>query len=229
MAAHPSVKGFKVGDRVVYMHGATYAQFTSVPTSKTLLHIPDGVSADIAAGSVLQGLTALTLIREAAGISPGPAGPDRPWALVHAAAGGTGGLMVQILHTFGVNVIGTAGNADKCALAKKSGADFVINTQEEDVTARTKAITEGRGVDVILDGVGKATFDADLEMIARKGSIISFGNAVSSLCHDPRSFFGCVERLPVLTVLNPLVWRRATGQHSPAWTEECQVVAARVH
>ena len=188
MAAHPSVTGFKVGDRVVYMHGATYAQFTSVPTAKTLLHIPDGVSLETAAAAVLQGLTALTLIREAAGISPGPAGPNRPWALVHAAAGGTGGLMVQILHTFGVNVIGTAGNAEKCALAKKSGADFVINTQEEDVTARTKAITEGRGVDVILDGVGKATFDADLEIIARKGTIVSFGNAVSLSVTNPPSF-----------------------------------------
>lgn len=135
------------------------------------------------AAALLQGLTALTFIREAAGITASGYGVgEAPWTLVHAAAGGTGSLLVQMLSAFGARVIGTAGTDEKCEKARKGGAQWVVNNRTEDVKARVLEITGGRGVDVIFDGVGKATFDLDLEVVARKGTLIVFGNAVSTCC-----------------------------------------------
>ncbi len=221
VAVHPSVTGFKVGDRVVYMHTSTYAKFTSVPSAKTILHIPDGVDLETAAASVLQGLTALTLIREAGEISPGPAGPNRPWVLVHAGAGGTGGLMVQILHTFGANVIATAGNAEKCAVAKKNGADAVINTQEEDLVARVKDITGGKGVNVILMALGRPPSRPMSRWLRGKGTIVSFGNAV---CPSPE--LGTVHLRVTCSRIAVLLVRRSTARrHPPAGAQEHQARA----
>ena len=168
---------YKEGDRVGYVADHSYAELTAVPASKAV-PLPDGISTEQAAGSLLQGLTALTFVREAAGIKQELGISQGPWALVHAAAGGTGSLLVQILSVMGAKVIGTAGSPEKCEIARKSGAGWVIDNRKEDVAARVKEITSGHGVDVIFDGVGKATFDLDLEIIARKGSLIVFGNAV---------------------------------------------------
>ncbi|KAK3312349.1 hypothetical protein B0H66DRAFT_486159 [Apodospora peruviana] len=176
IAVHSSTGGFKEGDRVTYLHDHAYAEFTAVPASK-LAHIPDGISSQQAAASMLQGLTALTFAREAAGLDKTLGLGEGPWVLVHAAAGGTGTNLVQILSVMGAKVIGTAGGAEKCELAKKNGAQWAIDNKNEDVVARVKEITGGHGVDVVFDGVGKATFDGDLEMIARKGTLVSFGNA----------------------------------------------------
>ncbi len=133
----------------------------------------------------MQGLTALTFVREVAGLSYPPAeGKQGPWVLVHAAAGGTGSVLVQILAAHGARVIGTAGGEAKCRIARENGAGWVVDNKTEDVVARVKEITGGRGVDVIFDGVGKATFDGDLEMVARKGTVAVFGNAVS-ICLPP--------------------------------------------
>ncbi|KAJ4294911.1 hypothetical protein N0V88_005150 [Collariella sp. IMI 366227] len=138
-----------------------------------------------AAACLLQGLTALTFVREAAGLTrAGCAGRGEhqlgvssgPWALVHAAAGGTGSLLVQMLVLHGARVIGTAGGKGKCEIARGNGAQWVIDSKSEDVVEKVREIT-GEGVDVIFDGVGKATFDADLEMVARKGTVVVFGNA----------------------------------------------------
>lgn len=103
---------------------------------------------------------------------------------------------------FGAKVIGTAGGPEKCEVAKKNGAQWIIDNRKEDVAARVKEITNGHGVDVIFDGVGKATFELDLEIIARKGSLIVFGNAVSRILS---------EQLFVLTSM-PVVWPRRTRQ-----------------
>lgn len=161
-----------VGTRVVYMDQGTYAQYSAVDASK-VVPVPDGLSAEQAAAVYLQGLTAWTLVREAADVQPGQ------WALVHAAAGGVGLLLVQMLRIVGANVIGTASTTDKCELARKNGAEWTILSSggDDDVVARVKEITGGHGIDAIFDGVGKATFDADLEMIAPKGHLVSFGNA----------------------------------------------------
>ncbi|KAK3324284.1 hypothetical protein B0T19DRAFT_227283 [Cercophora scortea] len=167
---------FKEGDRVAYLADHSYAEFTAVPDATAVI-VPDDFSTEQAAAALLQGLTALTLIREAAGIKQQLGISEGPFVLVHAAAGGTGLLLVQILAVSGAKVIGTASTPEKLALAKENGAAWVINSKEEDVTARVKEITSGNGVDVIFDGVGKATFDADFDIIARKGTVISFGNA----------------------------------------------------
>lgn len=171
VSAHPSVSGVAVGDRVVYMsNNNAYAGFTAVP-EKSVLKIPEGLGEKEAAAALLQGLTAWTFVKEAGEVKEGQ------WVLVHAAAGGTGGLLVQMLKAVGAKVIGTGGSTEKCEIATAHGADYVIHSQDEDVPARVKEITEGHGADVIFDGVGKATFDSDLEMIARKGTVVVFGNA----------------------------------------------------
>ncbi len=161
------------------MQGQAYAQYNAVPADRAFQHLPDGITSEQAVAVLLQGLTALTIIREAGEVTPERVAKDNPWTLVHAAAGGTGGLAVQILRAFGAKIIATAGSKEKTELATKNGADYVINSQEEDVAARVKEITGGHGVDVIFDGVGKSTFDMDLDIIARKGTLVMFGNAVS--------------------------------------------------
>ncbi|TFB01368.1 putative quinone oxidoreductase [Trichoderma ghanense] len=173
VAAHDSVADkFAPGARVAYMAGgasATYAEYTAVEADKVVL-VPEGLSSEEAAAIYLQGLTAWTFIREAGEVKPGQ------WTLVHAAAGGVGTLLVQMLRSVGAKIVATASTDEKLALAKKYGADYVVNSND-DIVARVKEITGGHGIDVIFDGVGKATFDADLQMLALKGHLISFGNA----------------------------------------------------
>ncbi|PKS07330.1 hypothetical protein jhhlp_005932 [Lomentospora prolificans] len=170
-AVHPSVSGINVGDKVVYFsNNGSYAAYTIANVAK-VLKLPAGLDEKTAAATLLQGLTAWTFVREAGRVQPGD------WVLVHAAAGGVGSLLTQMLHAVGAKVIATAGSEEKCKLAKSYGADWVIQSKDEDVVAKVKEITDGHGVDVIFDGVGKATFDSDLEMIARKGTLIVFGNA----------------------------------------------------
>jgi len=188
VAVHPSVSSpaLKEGARVVYVADHAYAELTAVPATSAAV-LPADLSTETAAASLLQGLTALTFVREAAGL-PSPKDPNHqlgvssgPWALVHAAAGGTGSMLVQILVAHGARVIGTAGGEDKCGIARRNGAQWVVDSKVEDVVARVREITGGKGVDVIFDGVGKATFESDLEMVARKGTVAVFGNAVSDV------------------------------------------------
>ncbi|KPM35455.1 hypothetical protein AK830_g11122 [Neonectria ditissima] len=171
VAADSSVStAIPVGARVVFMGTyGTYAEYSVVAAADAIV-IPDSVSTDKAAAAYLQGLTAWTFVREAGEVKAGQ------WALVHAAAGGVGGLLVQMLRAVGAKTIGTASSEEKCALARNNGAEWTI-LSSDDIVAKVKEITEGHGVDVIFDGVGKDTFDADIEMIARKGQIVSFGNA----------------------------------------------------
>ncbi|KAM4058905.1 zinc-binding dehydrogenase [Hirsutella rhossiliensis] len=172
-AAPDASPSFPPGTRVVYLadpDAGAYAEYTAVSAAKAVA-VPDGLGLDKAAAVLLQGLTAWTFIREAANVQPGQ------WALVHAAAGGVGLFLVQMLRVAGAKVIGTASSEEKRELARKNGAGWVLDSRNDDIVARVKEITEGHGVDVIFDGVGKATFDAGLAMIAMKGHFISFGNA----------------------------------------------------
>ncbi|KAL2135707.1 hypothetical protein VTI74DRAFT_7224 [Chaetomium olivicolor] len=181
---HPTTASLTVGTRVAYIADHAYAQYTAVP-SASLVPIPDKLTPKTAAASLLQGLTALTFVREAAGLTrPEPGKHEHqlgissgPWALVHAAAGGTGGMLVQMLVLHGAKVIGTAGGKEKCEIARANGAQWVIDSKSEDVVERVREITNGKGVDVIFDGVGRATFEADLEIVARRGTVVVFGNA----------------------------------------------------
>ncbi|KAI1407816.1 NAD(P)-binding protein [Hypoxylon sp. FL1857] len=162
--------GLKEGDGVVWMAEGAYTEYTAVPAAKAV-KIPDGLPPKVAAAALLQGLTALTLVREAHPVQKGD------WVLVHAAAGGTGLWLVQLLRSIGANTIGTASTQEKVALALKAGATHVINYSHEDVKAKVAELTGGKGVIAVFDGVGKSTFDLSLEVLARKGSMVSFGNA----------------------------------------------------
>ncbi|RFU27308.1 hypothetical protein B7463_g9018, partial [Scytalidium lignicola] len=166
---------YKIGDRVVYLSpNNAYAEYTLAPLGQTTL-VPDGVAPGIAAAALLQGLTALTLIREAYTVKKGD------WILVHAAAGGVGLWLCQLLKTIGARVIGTASTPEKIQLAKDNGAEFMINYKisgdEGNVVKKVNELTGGAGVAAVFDGVGKDTFEDDLQVVARKGTVVSFGNA----------------------------------------------------
>ncbi|KAI0842148.1 NAD(P)-binding protein [Hypoxylon sp. FL0890] len=162
--------GLKEGDRVVWMADGAYAEYSAVPAAKAV-KIPEGIPPKVAAAALLQGLTALTLVREAHHVEKGD------WVLVHAAAGGTGLWLVKLLHSIGANTIGTASTQEKVDLALKAGATHVINYSHEDVKQKVSELTGGKGVIAVFDGVGKSTFDLSLDVLARKGSMVSFGNA----------------------------------------------------
>jgi NADPH2:quinone reductase len=165
------VIGFKVGDRVVYAgQGGGYAEAQAVPAAR-LLHLPDGVSFETAAASLLKGMTTEFLLRRCYPLKAGET------ILAHAAAGGVGTLLVQWAKAIGAIVIGTVGSAEKAALARSLGCDHVILYRDEDVAARVREITGGAGVPVAYDAVGKDTFEATLASLARRGLFVSFGNA----------------------------------------------------
>lgn len=136
-----------------------------------LVRLPDTVDDRTAAAIMLKGATAGFLVERCAKVQPGQT------VLVHAAAGGVGHLLVGWLKAAGATVIGTVGSEDKAARARKAGADHVILHKTEDVVARVKAITEGKGVPVVLDGVGMATWAISLDCAAPLGLIATYGNA----------------------------------------------------
>ena len=154
------VKSLKPGDRVAYTSVlGSYAEFAAVPEGR-LVRVPDSVKPEQAAAVMLQGMTAHYLLNTTYPLQKGET------ALVHAAAGGVGLLLVQMAKQIGARVIGTAGTADKIRLALEAGADEMINYREQDFEAETKRLTGGKGVDVVYDGVGQSTFDKGLERAA---------------------------------------------------------------
>lgn len=166
------VTDFAVGDRV----GTTgptigsYATHRNLP-AESLVKLPDSIDDRTAAAILLKGGTTEFLIERCAKVQPG-------WTvLVHAAAGGVGHLAVGWLKAIGATVIGTVGSADKAERATRAGADHVIQYREHDIAESVREITEGRGVDVSLDGVGAATWEASLKSVKRRGLIVSYGNA----------------------------------------------------
>ncbi|KAF2395627.1 NAD(P)-binding protein [Trichodelitschia bisporula] len=164
-----NIYGLTPGDRVAYMGEGTYAEY-SLASAAMATKIPEGVGGDVAAAALLQGLTALTFVREAYEVKKGD------WILVHAAAGGVGGLMVELVKILGGKVIATVGEG-KEGVARKLGADVVCGYETEEIKRVVAEATGGKGVAAVFDGVGKATFDVDLEVLARKGTLVSFGNA----------------------------------------------------
>ncbi|KAI9713156.1 MAG: NADPH:quinone reductase [Bogoriella megaspora] len=160
----------KPGSRVAYMGQAAYAQYTTASAAQTIA-LPSEIPEAHGAAGLLQGLTALTLIREAHHVNRGD------WVLVHAAAGGTGLWLVQLLKLVGAKTIATASTPEKRELAKKNGAEVVVGYGDEEVKKTVQESTNGKGVVAVFDGVGKTTFDLSMECVGRKGSMISFGNA----------------------------------------------------
>ena len=161
-----------VGDRVAYANRpiGAYAQKRVVP-QEILVKLPDAISFEQAAGMMLQGLTVHYLVTDSYQVKAG----DQ--VLLHAAAGGVGLIAVQWLKALGARVIGTVGSAEKAALAKSYGCDECIIYTEEDFVARTRELTDGKGVNVVYDSIGKDTFDGSLDCLAPRGTMVSFGNA----------------------------------------------------
>jgi NADPH2:quinone reductase len=160
----------ETGERVAWaLVPGAYAEYAAVPSAR-LLPLPDGVDSKIAAATLFQGLTAHYLTRSAVNVRAGMT------VLVHAAAGGVGGLLVQMAKHAGARVLGTA-STTKLDIASEHGADVVIDYTREDVVARVRDATEGRGVDVVYDSVGLTTFDASLGSLASRGTLVLFGQS----------------------------------------------------
>ena len=169
-AVGAGVSAFKSGDRVAYIHPGAYAERRVVPAG-ALLHLPPQISDDVAAATLLRGLTAEYLVRRLYKIKPGDV------ALVHAAAGGMGLLLGQWANALGARVIGTVGADSKVDIAKAHGCRDVIVYSREDFAAHTMKLTDGVGADVIYDGVGKSAFLKSLDCIRPMGMVISYGTA----------------------------------------------------
>ena len=188
----------RVGDRVCYQGTpGAYAQERLAPVQK-LVPIPDGIDDQTAAAVLLKGLTAYYLLFKT---WPVHAGETILW---HAAAGGTGLIATQWAKSLGATVIGTAGGPDKVKMALEHGCDHVIDYKAEDFPALVKEFTGGRGVDVVYDGVGKATFEGSLDSLRPRGLLASFGNA-SGVVSIPD--LGALARKGSLYVTRP------TGTH----------------
>ena len=172
IAVGTGVDGIRVGDRVAYCTAARGAYATHRLVDQNLLvPVPDGISDEQAAAGLLKGCTAEYLIERCARIEPGQ------WVLVHAAAGGVGTILVQWLKAINARVIAHSGTAEKAAVAASLGAEHALSCPLAELGEKVRALTSGDGVPVVLDGVGAASWAASLEAVARKGLIVSYGNA----------------------------------------------------
>lgn len=171
-AVGEDVAGVAVGDRVAWAMtpGTGYTEAAVLPADK-VVQVPDGVDLETAAAAMLQGMTAHYLVTDT---FPAAAGQT---ALVHAAAGGVGLLLCQLLSAAGVRVIGTTSTEEKAALAREAGADEIIFYRDADIAEEVARLTEGAGVHVVYDGVGRATFDAGLDSLRPRGMMVLFGAA----------------------------------------------------
>jgi NADPH2:quinone reductase len=166
------VSELKVGDRVAYAGGplGAYAEVRNIPAHR-LLKLPDAISFETGAAMMLQGLTAAYLLRKTYRVQAGDA------VLIQAAAGGVGLIACQWARALGATVIGTVGSPAKAELAKAHGCHHVINYSTENFAHRVREITNGEGVAVVYDGVGKDTFAGSLDSLRPMGMMVSFGNA----------------------------------------------------
>lgn len=166
------VTGLEVGDRVAWamVPGAGYAEQVLAPADR-LVPVPDDIDLEVAAAVMLQGMTAHYLANST---FPAEAGQT---ALVTAAAGGVGLLLCQLLHRKGVRVIGTVGSEEKVELARGAGADEVVRYRETSLVDEVLRLTDGAGVDVVYDGVGKDTFEAGISLLRPRGTMVLFGAA----------------------------------------------------
>lgn len=167
-----NVVGFSVGDRVAYGTGApaAYAEARNFPANR-LVKLPDTISDETAAGMMLKGMTVRYLLRSSYVVKAGDT------ILLHAAAGGVGLILSQWAKALGATVIGVVGSPEKIEIAQAFGCAHVINSATENVVARVREITTGKGVPVVYDGVGQATLMTSLDCLAPRGILVSFGNA----------------------------------------------------
>jgi len=207
----PGVTGVEIGDRVAWVGvGNSYATQVLADTAD-LLPVPDDISLDAAAALPLQGMTAHYLVTDTY-----PLGPDDR-CLIHAAAGGTGRLMVQMAKLRGAEVVATAGSEEKLELARSAGADHTVNSRDGDLVGAIEALVGADAIDVVYDGVGAATFDAGLALLRPRGTMATFGNAsgpvpaLPPLALMPKSLF--------LTRPSLLAYLATPDEQSGRWNE----------
>jgi NADPH2:quinone reductase len=170
-AIGPDVKEVKAGDRVAYsMVPGSYAEYAIVPSSR-LVPLPKTIDSRTAAATMLQGMTAHYLTHSTYPLKQGDS------ALVHAAAGGVGLLLVQVAKRRGAKVFGTVSTEEKARLAREAGADEVILYTQKDFLAEVKRLTNGRGLDVVYDSVGQTTFEKSLDCLRPRGYMVLFGQS----------------------------------------------------
>ena len=170
-AVGPGVTEVSVGDRVAYAtHQGSYTEVAIVP-SEALVPLPDSIDTQSAAAAILQGIAAHYLTRSTYPLGTGDT------ALVHAAAGGVGLLLIQMAKTLGARVLGTVSTPEKAKLAEEAGADEVILYTQTDFEAEVKRLTDGQGVDVVYDSVAKTTFDKSLNSLRPRGYLVLFGQS----------------------------------------------------
>jgi NADPH2:quinone reductase len=168
-AVGSQAKLVKPGDRVAWSGTlGSYAEYVASPENH-LVPVPASITDEQAAAAMMHGLTAHYLVNDAHKLKAGET------ALVHAAAGGVGLLVVELAHAMGARVIGTVSSEDKAALAREAGADEVIVFTRQDFEAEVKRLTAGKGVDVVYDGVGKATFEKNLNVMKLRGMLVLYG------------------------------------------------------
>ena len=167
-----NVKNFKVGDKVSYAGAplGSYSSHRNYPTDN-LVKVPSNIDLEVAATLMTKGLTTFYLLHKTFQVKSGQ------MVLFHAAAGGVGQIFGQWAKTLGCKVIGTVGSDEKIAKAKGYGYDYVINYNNEDFAKKVMEITEGKGVPVVYDGVGKDTLNGSLDCLSTRGMMVSFGNA----------------------------------------------------
>ncbi len=205
------VTGFALGDRVGYvMVRGSYAEYAVVP-AKMLARIPEGTSLETAAAAMLQGFTAHYLTQTTYPLKPGMT------ALVHAGAGGTGRLLVQLASQAGARVIATVGSEAKAAIAREAGAAEALLYEQQDWVAEVKRITGGEGVDVVYDSVGKTTFLRGLDCLKPRGMMIHFG--VSSGQIEPLNTRALTER-GSLYLTRPTLLTHVSSPAEIAWRAE---------
>jgi len=171
-----NVKDFNVGDKVSYSGAplGAYSTHRNYPT-KNLIKVPDNIDLEVAATLMIKGLTTFYLLHKTYPVKSGET------ILFHAAAGGVGQIFGQWAKTLGCTVIGTVGNDEKIQKAKTHGYDYVINYNKENFSEKVLEITNGKGVSVVYDGVGKSTLEGSLKCLCLRGMMVSFGNASGAL------------------------------------------------
>jgi len=169
-AVGKDVKGFKAGDRVAFLSQGAYAEKTVMPADSAVV-IPEDMSLNEAAAIMLQGLTAHYLVTSTYPVKKGD------YVLIHAGAGGTGGLLIQMAKLRGGIVITTVSSSEKAEIAKTAGADHIINYTTQNFQEEVKKITGGKGCEVVYDGVGKSTWEQSMKSLKKRGYLVLFGNA----------------------------------------------------
>ncbi len=213
-AVGADVTHLKVGDRAAYAATppGAYAQARVMPAAQ-VCPLPDGISFEEAAAMMLKGLTVQYLFHRTTPLKAGDT------VLFHAAAGGVGLIACQWARSEGITLIGTAGSDAKCAIALEHGADHCINYKTEDFAARVRELTDGKGVDVVMDAVGADTFEGSLDSLKPLGMMISFGNASGPV---PPFSVGILGQKGSLKITRPTLFTHI-AEH-----ETCQAMAAQL-